>query len=73
VACGCGNGTTGAGSTLLVIQDARYVLCPSCKVVGPVEREPGQEGEEEQEGVGGGVGLGFTHDDLISWLSGASP
>lgn len=39
------------------IMDANYVLCPACKVVSPLEN-----GVED-----GGVGLGFTFDDLQKW------
>lgn len=39
------------------IMDATYVLCPVCKVVSPLEN--GCEA--------GGVGLGFTNDDLQKW------
>lgn len=39
------------------IMDASYVLCPACKVVSPLEN-----GVEE-----GGVGLGFTFEDLQKW------
>jgi hypothetical protein len=67
VACGCGNGCD--DTTLFVIQDARYVLCPACKVVGPVDND---DGDETSGGRGGGVGLGFTHDDLVAWLSSSS-
>lgn len=41
--------------------DANYVLCPTCKVVSPME------GCAEGGGLDGGVGLGFTFDDLQQW------
>lgn len=41
---------------LYCIQDANYVVCPRCRVVTPMEGM--------FEGFDGGVGLGFTHDDL---------
>ena len=44
---------------LCCIMDASYVLCPVCKVVSPVEGWAG--------GPDGGVGLGFTYDDLANW------
>ena len=40
---------------LCVIMDASYVLCPTCRVVSPLETGNGMDG---------GVGLGFTFDDL---------
>lgn len=42
---------------LFCIMDASFVLCPSCKVVSPME-----EGSMD-----GGVGLGFTHAQLRQW------
>ena len=39
------------------IMDATYVLCPVCKVVSPLENGCPD----------GGVGLGFTFDDLQKW------
>mmetsp|Transcript_12037 Transcript_12037/g.23122 ORF Transcript_12037/g.23122 Transcript_12037/m.23122 type:complete len:323 (-) Transcript_12037:22-990(-) len=44
---------------LCCIMDASYVLCPLCKVVSPVEGWAG--------GPDGGVGLGFTYQDLAMW------
>jgi len=44
---------------LCCIMDASYVLCPLCKVVSPVEGWAG--------GLDGGVGLGFTYQDLANW------
>ena len=45
---------------LFCIMDANYVLCPNCKVVSPMEgcSSPGSDG---------GVGLGFTFQDLQQW------
>lgn len=45
---------------ICVIMDANYVLCPICKSVSP--REGCEDG-----GTDGGVGLGFTFDDLQKW------
>lgn len=42
------------------IMDANFVLCPQCKVVSPLEGCA-------QPGFDGGVGLGFTFDDLQKW------
>ena len=44
---------------LFCIMDANYVLCPTCKVVGPLEGCA--------QGMEGGVGLGFTYQDLQQW------
>jgi len=53
--------------TIFCIEDADYVLCPQCRVVNPVIgvddeacNSVGEEGE-------GGVGLGFTIEDLAKW------
>ena len=43
------------------IMDASYVLCPVCKVVNPMEGSA--------DGLEGGVGLGFTLDDLREFQS----
>lgn len=45
-------------SDLCCIMDASYVLCPNCKTVSPVE------GWADSDG---GVGLGFTYQDLVKW------
>lgn len=50
------------GLDLCCIQDADYVLCPICKVISPMDNI------EESIGIGG-VGLGFTLDDLARWQS----
>ena len=66
---------------LCCIQDASYVLCPSCRTVSPVDQ--GDSGHNisvnHMSGGGGGnnttsatttdggVGLGFTFDDLFKW------
>lgn len=42
-------------TNLFCIMDADYVLCPLCKVVSPVS---------EKGDTDGGIGLGFTFDDL---------
>jgi hypothetical protein len=44
--------------TIFCIQDADFVLCPECRVVSPMA---GMSCEE------GGVGLGFTMEDLARW------
>ena len=44
---------------LCCIMDANYVLCPQCRVVSPIEGC--------SDGSDGGVGLGFTFDDLRQW------
>ena len=44
--------------TLFCIQDATYVLCPECQVVNPLEKIDGYDG---------GVGLGFTIEELAEW------
>jgi len=45
---------------LCVIMDASYLLCPKCKSVSPVEGG-------NPDIIEGGVGLGFTLDDLRTW------
>jgi hypothetical protein len=44
--------------TLFCIQDATYVLCPTCQVISPL----GKLDEYD-----GGVGLGFTMEELAQW------
>jgi len=51
-------------STVCVIQDAEFVLCPCCRVVSPVSTM--NEGADDT-GYEGGVGLGFTLDELHLW------
>jgi hypothetical protein len=46
--------------TLLCIQDAEFVLCPSCHVVTPLEGVT-------FDGRDGGVGMGFTIEELAQW------
>ena len=41
---------------LCCIMDAKYVLCPRCRVVSPLKECP--------KGFDGGVGLGFTFETL---------
>lgn len=48
--------------TLFCIKDANCVLCPTCRVVGPLE-------QGHQEDYDGGVGLGVTMKDLAKWQS----
>ena len=40
------------------ILDADFVICPACRVVGPVGLVPPEQG---------GVGLGVTTEDLVNW------
>jgi hypothetical protein len=51
----------GCTAELCCIQDATYVLCPVCRVVGPTDVGPGDFGSTV------GVGLGFSFDDLFRW------
>lgn len=46
-------------STIFTIQDAGFVICPSCRVVYPIE--------DVLDKVAGGVGLGFTYEQLTQW------
>lgn len=49
--------------TIFCIQDADFVLCPTCRVVSPMaEQEIGGQYKTD-----GGVGLGFTMKDLAVW------
>lgn len=45
---------------LCCIQDADYVICPLCRVVGPMDTG-------DYPGKKGGVGLGFTLEELGHW------
>jgi hypothetical protein len=45
-------------TTILFIQDAAFVLCPRCKTVGPGCGD---------DSMAGGVGLGFTMEELAKW------
>lgn len=47
--------------SICCIMDANFVLCPECKVVSPMD------GCSPQGGFEGGVGLGFTFDQLQQW------
>jgi hypothetical protein len=51
--CNCCN------ETIFAIQDVGFVLCPNCNVIYPIE--------DIVDKILGGVGLGFTYDDLIRW------
>jgi hypothetical protein len=53
----------GCSSELCCIQDADFVLCPLCRVVSPMD------GIVDTTASSGGVGLGFTFDDLLKWQS----
>ena len=46
--------------TLFCVQDACFVLCPDCRVISPMEGIA-------YEGHEGGVGLGFTMEELAKW------
>ena len=62
----------GCSAELCCIQDADYVLCPTCRVVSPMNGIPENDGSAGRgnENVGnGGVGLGFTFTDLMRWQS----
>jgi hypothetical protein len=50
----------GCSTTLFVIQDAAYVLCPCCRSISPME------GQFVNLFVAG-AGMGFTFDDLTRW------
>lgn len=55
---------------LCVIQDAAYVLCPSCRSVSPVEQDYSNHPffHHHQGGLSrDGVGLGFTFEELFQW------
>ena len=56
---------------LLCILDAEYVLCPECRVVGPIgDDEFGMRAEMLGSDIKPhGVGLGFKPDDLMRWQS----
>lgn len=56
------------GSSLYCIRDADFVLCPDCRAISPVYN--GSEDKlKDAKRVGGGVGLGFTPQDLVNWQS----
>ena len=60
------------GLDLLCVIDAEYILCPDCRVVGPVfEDELGMRAEYLQDSSKKvhGVGMGFKPDDLMRWQS----
>jgi hypothetical protein len=50
---------------LCCIQDADYVICPSCRTVSPMRGMVAST--NNNTGHGGGVGLGFTYADLARW------
>ena len=51
---------------LCCIQDASYVLCPSCRTISPIETTTTASGAPGCDDDGG-VGLGFTIDELFKW------
>jgi hypothetical protein len=64
--------------TIFCIQDADYILCPTCRVVSPVFTTTTPEHDHRHSVDGnnddntnpkrqGGVGLGFTYQDLSNW------
>jgi hypothetical protein len=67
----------GCSHELCCIQDADFVLCPTCRVVSPMNTtSSGSENANAATASStstadiehkGGVGLGFTFDDLLKW------
>jgi hypothetical protein len=67
----------GFSQELCCIQDATFVLCPACRVVSPMDntsccsKETNSPFSSTSTTTGsqhrGGVGLGFTFDDLMKW------
>jgi hypothetical protein len=59
--------------TIFCIQDAKYVLCPECRVVSPMEDDSTHDDDDDQDSASCrhnarfGVGLGFTMEDLAKW------
>ena len=51
----------GCSAELCCIQDADFVLCPTCRVVSPMN------GIVDVDHCEGGVGLGFTFEELMKW------
>jgi len=51
---------------LFCIQDADYVLCPKCYGISPFD---GNAPNRDQHILGGGIGLGFTFEDLSIIIS----
>lgn len=49
--------------TIFCIQDAKYVICPVCRVVSPMD----SSSCGDTMGNASGVGLGFTVDELGKW------
>jgi hypothetical protein len=50
---------------LTCIKNVDYVLCPTCQLITPIDTLP--------EAGGGGLGLGFTVEDLRRWELGRNP
>eukprot|EP00977_Amphora_coffeiformis_P025331 scaffold19245_cov199-Amphora_coffeaeformis.AAC.26 len=49
------------------IADASFVLCPACKVVSPSSSSSSLSGNATNADYDGGVGLGFTMQNLQEW------
>lgn len=58
VTCSCGK------NDLFCIADAKYVLCPACRVVSPVEERPRLCSK--------GLGMGFSYDTIQAEMMAAS-
>lgn len=50
----------GCSTTLFVVQDAAFVLCPDCRTVSPMEGD-------FVDRAAAGVGFGFTFEELTQW------
>jgi hypothetical protein len=58
------------GSSLYCIRDADFVLCPDCRAISPVYSASDDSSKlRDAKRAGGGVGLGFTPQDLVNWQS----
>jgi len=57
----------GCALDLFCISDAQYIICPTCRVVSPLELpSPSSSGEEKQSEQQWGLGLGVTYESLIT-------
>jgi hypothetical protein len=55
---------------VLVIFDAEFVLCPSCRIVSPITDDGSgfrSTEDDKESGDKHGVGLGFKVEDLMKW------